>query len=157
MSEEIKIGWREWLALPELGLLAIEAKVDTGAATSALHAEDIEQFDRDGRPFVRFRTQPLPDVIISCEARVVDQREVTASNGQVERRTVVSTLLRLGVRSDAPSWRIELSLTDRTTMQLPMLLGREAMAGRILVKPGCVWQLGSIERPEEFYATGGKA
>ena len=143
--------------MPEVGLLAIEAKVDTGAATSALHAEEIEPFERDGQSFVRFRAQPLPNVDVVCEAAIVDQREVTASSGHTELRFVISTMLRLGVGSDAPSWPIELSLADRTTMRLSMLLGREAMAGRIVVDPGGMGQLGSIERPEDFYTRSEKA
>ena len=149
--ELLTVGWREWLALPELGLLAIEAKVDTGAATSALHAEDIEPFERGGQPFVRFRTQPIIDVDVVCEAPVVDQREVAASSGHAEVRFVVSTMLQLGVRSDAPSWPIELTLADRATMQLPMLLGREAMAGRIAVDPAILYNRGSLGKPEDFY------
>ena len=138
--------------MPELGLPAIEAKVDTGAATSALHAEDIEPFERDGQPFIRFRTQPISDVDVVCEAPVVDQREVAASSGHSELRFVISTMLRLGVRSDAPSWPIELTLTDRTTMQLSMLLGREAMAGRIVVDPGTTHTICRVDRPEDFYS-----
>ena len=145
------IGWREWLALPELGLLAIEAKVDTGAATSALHADDIEPFERDGQSFVRFRTQPISDVDVVCEAPVVDQREVADSSGHSELRFVISTMLRLGVRSDVPSWPIELTLADRSTMQLPMLLGREAMAGRIVVDPSRIYSIGRVDRPKDFY------
>ena len=137
--------------MPELGLLAIEAKVDTGAATSALHARDIESFERDGQAFVRFRTQPISDVDVVCEAPVVDQREVTDSSGHAELRFVISAMLRLGVSVDAPSWPIELTLADRTTMQLPMLLGREAMAGRLLVDPAILYHLGSLVRPKDFY------
>ena len=137
--------------MPELGLLAIEAKIDTGAATSALHAEDIEPFERDGQPFVRFRTRPISGVDVVCEAPVADQREVTGSSGHPDLRFVISTMLRLGVRSDAPAWPIELTLADRTMMQLPMLLGREAMAGRLVVDPAILYHHGLLDRPEDFY------
>lgn len=154
MNKKHTIGWREWFALPELGLLAIEAKVDTGAATSAIHATDIEQFDRDGRSFVRFQTQPLSGVSVVCEAPVVDERNVTASSGHTEHRIVISTQLRSGIRSNAPVWSIELTLTDRETMHLPMLVGREAMADRHVVDPAMVYVLGSVENPGDFYRGG---
>ena len=48
------IGLREWINLPELGMVGLRAKIDTGASTSSLHASDIQPFDRDGESWVRF-------------------------------------------------------------------------------------------------------
>ena len=151
----ILVGWREWVALPDLGLLALPCKVDTGAATSALHATEVQVFARDGRPWARFRVQPLhrrhPHVVVTCEAPVVAECEVTASSGHADVRLVVETTLRLGLRADAPAWPIELTLADRTAMRYPMLLGRQAMAGRVVVDPGASERLGELVRPEDFY------
>ena len=149
------MGWREWVALPALGLLAVACKVDTGAATSALHALDVTPFSRGGETWVRFVVRPLrrarPRLAVPCEARVVDEREVTASSGHAELRVVIATPLRLGLRADAPTWPVELTLTDRTPMRYPMLLGREAMAGRVLVDPAASYRLGALAHPEDFY------
>jgi ribosomal protein S6--L-glutamate ligase len=128
----IRFGWEEWVALPDLGLPALRAKVDTGARTSALHAFDIETFGSSSNPKVRFMVHPVPgraDLVIPCSARIVDRRTVTSSNGESEQRYVIASALRVGDES----WRIELTLTDRSTMASRMLLGREALKDHITI------------------------
>ncbi|WP_391482396.1 30S ribosomal protein S6--L-glutamate ligase [Nereida sp. NH-UV-3] len=130
---QIRVGWEEWLSLPELGLPALKAKVDTGAKTSALHAFDIEPFGRT-RPRVRFMVQPIParpDLVIACSADIVDQREVTSSNGESEMRYVIETNVKMGDEM----WPIEVTLTNRTNMSYHMLLGRQALGDRLTVAP----------------------
>jgi ribosomal protein S6--L-glutamate ligase len=127
------LGWEEWVALPDLGLPAIKAKVDTGARTSALHAFFVEPVPgRTAR--VRFGVHPIPrraDIEIVCVAPVVDRRSVTSSNGDREKRYVISTPIRIGERE----WNIEVTLTNRESMSYRMLLGRQAIGGGILVDP----------------------
>lgn len=132
------VGWREWVRLPDLlpdPADAVKAKIDTGARTSAIHAWDIEQFDRDDQRWVRFSLHPRQHDdahIVVAEARLVEERDVRSSNGDVETRVVVGTTLHIGEQH----YEIELTLTKRDQMGFRMLVGRTAMARRLLVDPG---------------------
>ncbi|MGD9830467.1 MAG: RimK/LysX family protein, partial [Hyphomicrobiaceae bacterium] len=135
MSTSSQLGWEEWLALPELGLPAIKAKVDTGARTSALHAFQIEPFGPPDAPMVRFGIHPVPgreEIEVYCSARVIDRRQVRSSNGRRESRYVISTTVKMGRRS----WPIEVTLTNRENMAYRMLLGRKAIPEDMIVDPG---------------------
>jgi len=128
------LGWEEWVALPDLGLPALCAKIDTGAKTSALHAFDIEPFGPARAPHVRFAVHPVPgrsDIAIACSAPVIDRREVTSSNGDIDYRYVIETSVVLGSRR----WPVEVTLTDRGAMSYRMLLGRQALADDMVVMP----------------------
>jgi ribosomal protein S6--L-glutamate ligase len=131
-----RIGWEEWVALPALGILAVKAKIDTGAKTSALHAFDIAPV-REGRvQRVRFKVHPVQrrsDIVIEALATVLDERSVTSSNGERETRYVITTDLSLGTRNSR--WPIEITLTNRATMNYRMLLGREALRHDLLIDP----------------------
>jgi hypothetical protein len=124
------LGWREWLALPELGVPRIKAKVDSGARSSALYASAIETFD-GGR--VRFALRPLQKLSDPqwCEAELIDRRWVTDSGGHRELRPFIRTAIELG----DSRWDIEISLSARDSMRFRMLLGRTAIAGRFVVDP----------------------
>jgi ribosomal protein S6--L-glutamate ligase len=128
------LGWQEWIALPELGLPALKAKIDTGAKTSALHTHAIEPFGTLKRPMVRFTVRPNPkraDLEIAVTAPVIDRREITSSDGERQLRFVIATRVQIG----ALAWPIEVSLTNRDRMTYRMLLGRQAIRANVLVDP----------------------
>ena len=132
MAHPFVLGWEEWLALPELGVPGVKAKIDTGARTSALHAFTIAVIGSADQPRVRFGIHPIPgrdDVAVMAEADVVDRREVTSSNGEREWRWVIRTPVRMGERT----WPVEITLTNRETMAYRMLLGRQALQSDMLV------------------------
>lgn len=124
------LGWREWLALPELGIVQLKAKVDSGARSSALHTSSLETI---GTNRLRFAIKPLQNSSKQrwCEAELLDWRWVTDSGGHRELRPFIRTEVMLGTES----WPVEISLTARDTMRFRMLLGRTALAGRFLVNP----------------------
>jgi ribosomal protein S6--L-glutamate ligase len=125
-AEDFILGWREWVSIPQLGLPAIRAKIDTGARTSALHAFSIETFGPANQPKVRFGVHPVEDrddIEVFCTAKVTDRRQVISSNGQSEMRYIIRTPVKIGARE----WSIEVSLSNRETMAHRMLLGRTAL------------------------------
>lgn len=128
------VGWRELVSLPELGLNDIPAKIDTGARTSSLQAIVIDDFLRDGERFVRFAVD-WDGVRHHCEAVHVDIRGITSSNGERQERFVIKTPLTIGNLT----FRAEISLTDRSQMQFPMLIGRTALRRRMVVDSGHSW------------------
>ena len=133
MRTRIVLGWREWLALPALGIVAIRAKVDTGARSSALHVDAQWRFSEAGAPWAGFRisTGVRGDQSIEASAPIYDERQVTDSGGHRTRRIFLRTSLRLaGIERE-----IEINLSDRHGMLFPMLLGRTAMARVFTVDP----------------------
>jgi hypothetical protein len=128
------IGWREWIALPELGVAAIKPKIDTGARSSSLHAFNIQLFERDHADWVRFDVHPFQrdvETTVTAEAKVIELRHVRSSSGHSTLRPVILTAVEVG----GQRWPVELTLAARDEMGFRMLLGREAMRGRIVVDP----------------------
>ena len=135
------IGWREWVSFPDLGVDRVKAKIDTGAKTSSIHAFRIKTLDRDGALYAEFYLHPVqkkkkPEVF--CAAPVVDKRAIRSSNGAVEDRLIIRTMLRMGERE----WPIDLSLTNRDAMGFRLLLGRDAFTRRFLINPKASFLLG---------------
>lgn len=128
-------GWREWVSLPEIDVPWVKAKLDTGARTSALHAFDIEPFERDGDLWVRYAVHPwqrsAADATAS-ETRVHDRRQVRSSSGHAEERYVVLVQVRIVTTTVTA----EVTLSRRDEMGFRMLIGREALRRRFLIDPG---------------------
>jgi hypothetical protein len=128
------VGWREWVIFPDYLNARVKAKVDTGARTSAIHAEEIKLIgsgDATRVGFVILPNQGDDATIVPCEAPLLERRRITDSGGHDEERFVVIANLQLG----AHLWPIELSLTNRDSMGFRMLLGRTALKKRFLVQP----------------------
>jgi hypothetical protein len=139
------IGWREWVALPELGVESIKAKVDTGALSSSLHAFDLERYERDGVPMVRFAVHPRQRrgrPVVEVESPVLTERLVRNPGGREEVRPVIRTTVVWNGRT----WEVDLNLTRRDEMGFRMLLGRQAVRRRFLVDPGKSF-IGTRQKP----------
>lgn len=150
----MRIGWREWAGLPELGIERIKVKVDTGARSSALHAFSVETFFRDDIEWVRFFIHPLQrntEVVRECVWPLLDRRVVSDSGGHREERVAIRTLLEMGGRC----WPVELTITSRESMRFRMLLGRTAMEG-MQVDPGASYLLGRPGRSTRRTGRTGK-
>ena len=135
------IGWREWVALPQLKIDQIKCKVDTGAKTSALHAYFIKKLRKLGKDYVQFGLHPLQknsDIEVVSTCKLADQRIVTDSGGHREYRYVIKTPIKLG----SHVWEAEITLTDRETMLFRMLLGRDAIKNRFIVNPASSYLIG---------------
>ncbi|GAA3769751.1 30S ribosomal protein S6--L-glutamate ligase [Flavobacterium ginsengiterrae] len=158
LQNKVILGSEEWCSFPELGIPTIKARVDSGAKTSAMHAINIAPFIKNDANWVKFDINPIQNnikTIIHCEAPLVDKRIVKSSSGYREHRYVIQTHLKIG---DA-KWPIEMTLTNRDSMGFRMLLGREAMSGRVLVDPEEKYLLGqpSPETLKELYQNSEKA
>jgi hypothetical protein len=122
------VGWKEHVSFPVLKITAVVAKIDTGARTSALHADVIEvvgrrvRFEIDGKRYA---------------APMVGHKRVKSSNGQSETRAVIRATVQLGVKT----FKTEITLTDRTDMDVPMLLGRNSIKGLFVVNPAKTFML----------------
>ncbi len=144
--EKILVGALETCDLPELGIQQLHMRVDTGAKTSSLHVDNIEEIERDGRLWIQFDIHPdiyHVDQVTRCEARVKSRRRIKSSNATKQRRYVVETTLTMATHS----WPIELTLTDRSEMTYLMLLGRQGMRGRLIVDPELKYCLGKPDTP----------
>ncbi|WP_343705901.1 30S ribosomal protein S6--L-glutamate ligase [Flavobacterium sp.] len=158
LQNKVILGSEEWCSFPELGIPTIKARVDSGAKTSAMHALNIAPFIKNDANWVKFDINPIQNnikTIIHCEAPLVDKRIVKSSSGFREHRYVIQTSLKIG---DA-KWPIEMTLTNRDSMGFRMLLGREAMSGRVLVDPEQKYLLGqpTAESLKELYQNAEKA
>jgi len=152
-SPLLHIGWQEWCAFSELHIPAIKAKIDTGAKTSAIHASDLKPFTREHKHYLHFLVYPLQhntDIKKRCTAEIIDKRFVMSSNGCQEERYVIKTLISMG----GQSWEIELTLSDRDPLRYRLLLGREALRGRVLINPSkacCLTKLNTQEINHLYY------
>ena len=155
MIQKTIVGSEEWCNLTALNIPTIKIRIDSGAKTSALHAINIVPFQKSNETWVKFDVNPIqknPHITLSCEAKVIDKRIVKSSSGDREMRYVILTEIEFA----GLNWEIELTLTNRDSMGYRMLLGREAMAGRLIVDPEQSFLHGqpNPDTLREFYFTG---
>lgn len=134
MKNKKIVGAVELCDLPKLAISDLNVRVDTGAATSSLHVDNIEEIDKDGELWITFDIHPdIHNVerVVRREARVEGQKRVKSSTATLEKRYVIITPIIM----DGHQWDIQLTLTDRSEMTYLMLLGREAMSGHFIVDP----------------------
>jgi hypothetical protein len=133
-KKRIALGWREWIALPEFDIPHMKVKVDTGAATSSMHAFNLRAFERDGESWVRFEIHPWQRSrldAVKVETLVVDERKVRPSTGRAQLRPVIVTDVTLG----GVTMPLEFTLTRRDAMGFRALIGRQALRRVFVVDP----------------------
>ncbi|BCU75646.1 RimK/LysX family protein [Luteolibacter sp. LG18] len=139
------IGRREWVGLPDLGISPLNAKTDSGARSSSLHAEDMVLSEDGAR--VTFVTVNHYGDRISCEAPVVATKKVRSSSGTAKKRVFIETK---AVLAGGFTCAIRLSLANRSVMRCPMLIGRRALSGFFLIDPQSSHLLGGVRDLEHF-------
>jgi hypothetical protein len=129
------LGRREFIDFPVLALHHVEAKVDTGAYTSAIHCADVRlgTDTATGEPVLHVRlldpTHPATDGR-ALTFHQFDQRDIRSSSGEVQLRYIIRTAVQLYGRS----YEVEFSLADRSDLRYPVLLGRTLLRqGRFVV------------------------
>jgi hypothetical protein len=126
------IGRREFVSFPLLGIGPVEAKIDTGAYTSALHCEEIILKNNGSSPVLYFTVLANPADPTSKLEFNFDEfstKSIKNSFGETEERFIIRTVLKIGRKSI----RASISLTDRGTMRYPILIGRKPLKGKFLI------------------------
>jgi hypothetical protein len=142
VTEMTEIGWCELVDIPSLGLDKIHAKMDSGAATSSIHATRVKPFEKDGRQWVEFSFHPgAKDYIRRLQAPVVEMRNVRSSNGKQQLRYVIEAQFCVA----NVSWKGQLTLANRGSMAFPVLIGRRGLRRGFLVNSKKKWMLGKPE------------
>ena len=132
------IGWQEKVSFPDWKNIKMNAKADTGARSSAIHAEEYDVIRHPSTPEriineeIRMKLKigrSSTPKYVWVRAPIVDYRNVKNSGGKIEERPFIQTHIEIaGVKSP-----IVLSVTNREKMKFPVLLGRAFMAGKFLV------------------------
>ena len=136
ITAPLVIGWREYIDLPEWGVTRMRAKIDTGARTSAIHVEDLEELP-DGRMRFEVIVSEKPLKTVTVEATPVRRTTVKPSSGQRQRRFVFRTTIVIG----PVKHEIELSLVSRENMLNRILVGRKALPPHVLVNPNRTYRV----------------
>jgi len=123
------IGAVEFASI-EPGDIRMEARIDTGAESTSIHAEDIQLLERDGKRYVRFQVlDPGSGEKVQMEKRFRRRVLIKQQGGELERRYVVRMWITLGeIRA-----RVDVTLTDRSGFDYPLLIGRNFLTDHMIV------------------------
>lgn len=124
------VGEAEMAELPGLDVVW-RARIDSGATTTSIHAVDLEEFERDGKPWVKFTARnDLLKTTVELERQVTRIAQIQKrGSDETQRRPVVALDLKIGKVTKT----IEVNLTDRTNFEFPVLIGRNYLSGTSLV------------------------
>jgi len=130
--KRIIIGRKDIVDFNQLELYGVEAKIDSGAYTSSFHCHKIEEVEKEGKRWVRCNfldpEHPQYHEKEFC-LEIFKVRNVKSSNGSVEQRYSIITEITIFQRK----YPIELTLTERSDMKHPVLLGRKFLSKRFLI------------------------
>ena len=142
--EKLLIGRNEHVSLPEFQFSDIDAKIDTGAFSCSIHCDDIRLND-DNTVHFRLLDDSHPDYHEKHLLMPVHEiRRVKSSNGTVQERIFIKTIVELGGRHV----EAEVSLTDRANMKYPMLIGRNYLEGRFIVDVASTYLTSNTEKAQ---------
>ncbi|MCV6589145.1 MAG: RimK/LysX family protein [Marinobacterium sp.] len=130
----VKIGNKQLFGETEMGTIntldmRLPARIDTGARTTSLHATDIEQFERDGRNWVRFRSDRNGDAVKNWELPLKRTVRIKRKQGGVIERPVVELKVKIGEVVQ----RLDVNLADRSNFEFPLLVGRDFLQDLVIV------------------------
>ena len=129
--EKKVVGWKEQVALPDLKIKSVIAKIDTGANLATIDTADIKFVTRKDVKYVKFTVKKRNNTVRKTSAPLAGFKRIRSSNGDVEKRPYIKT----DILMDGITKNIELTLTDRGPMDYTMLIGRKALGRRWIVNP----------------------
>ncbi|MDC2999516.1 RimK/LysX family protein [Acidimicrobiaceae bacterium] len=129
--EKKVVGWKEQVALPDLKIKSVIAKIDTGANVATIDAADIKFVTKKDVKYVKFTVKKRNNTVRKTSAPLAGFKRIRSSNGDVEKRPYIKT----DILMDGITKNIELTLTDRGPMDYTMLIGRKALGRRWIVNP----------------------
>ena len=129
--EKKVVGWKEQVALPDLKIKSVIAKIDTGANVATIDAADIKFVTIKDVKYVKFTVKKRNNTVRKTSAPLAGFKRIRSSNGDVEKRPYIKT----DILMDGITKNIELTLTDRGPMDYTMLIGRKALGRRWIVNP----------------------
>ena len=143
------IGRREFVDLPLLGILGMEAKIDTGAYTSSLHCENITINYENSIPILYFTIEQKEAKVLRFDK--FSQKKIKNSFGEMEERFVIKTMIKLGRKKILST----ISLSNRDNMRYPVLIGRRLLKGKFLIDANQI-HTGGIDLNKALYQLNSK-